>query len=316
MTVNIKAASLLFILIATVACAPNHENLKKPGDGAVSVEHEGNPPKEDIRDRPRIRICTWNIDRLGGSNTRDEDAVKDMASIIHRNDCDLISIQEVQALAPVNRIRSLLNQKSSSASAWGRLVSKATGTGPGVQTESYALLWKTNTLEFVRSGGLVQRSRMWRSPHYAMFKSIQSGANFDFVIMSTHTKTAPHVRVDLVNLRRDFNRVRQITQEPDVILVGDLNQQPSVRANANWAPLADLSWVFNKPPFSSMANGSGKLNDNIVFGNPTREDFVSGAYIDEFEKEQRFRNSPPKHKRISDHRLGYADFRSDNDNSG
>lgn len=280
-------------------------------------------PREEVPGRnterrggaPKIQICSWNIYRLNES--RHARVLSDISDIIKRNQCDIISIQEVLSQVPIDKIQTNLNTPPPGGAPvpqYRKLTSQPTGSeDEGTQQESYTLLWREDKIVYVQAGGLVSHSQMGRSPHVARFRAAQGGTNaFDFMLMSIHTKTGSELRGDIHSLRRDYDYVKkQNPQEPDIIVVGDFNLAPSTSPVSIWqAHLGDLHWSHTNPPHSSMA-GNDILNDNLVWGPPTQPDYTGERGLDVFEAA--FDNGP-SNKRISDHRPLWARFWANQDN--
>jgi hypothetical protein len=210
-------------------------------------------------------------------------------------------------------------ERQSSNPDWKYIVSPEGG-----HNELFAIVYNKRKLVWSRDGDLVPGSTQVRRPYAAKFRVAEANAHpFDFVIVLVHTKVVPDgiLRRELKGCATDLVSVSNSqAADPDIIMLGDFNISPSTRTHSLWmdSGLGVCNWALN-PPNSGRRNetvsmaGAAILNDNFVWLNPTNEDFTGDAGSIDFEMRY---NNDPSNRRISDHRLIWAEFWTFNDESG
>jgi hypothetical protein len=208
---------------------PNKKGLEtteaRKGQAGVS------PPGTD-----ELRLCSFNVQRLGHNNGKDYRAV---AHIV-RTECDGVALLEVM-------------RKGKGAPGFDLLLEELGSLWQGVRTqeprplpargnsEYYAFVWRVDrlkpcqglgTLEYVpdETGSRAKAGRFSREPAYGCFASATRGTHFDFLVALYHADFDESPEVVQAEVRNIDSAVldlrRQCPQENDVFVLGDFNLIP------------------------------------------------------------------------------------------
>lgn len=268
----------------------------------------------------KIRICSWNIRRFGRQHVDAQIGV--MARVI--STCDLVVVQEIKN--PIGSVKLWRQLQQVTRVEWGYLITPKTGRTVG-ETEQYVALWHPDRVQLTDSGGSAA-SGMAREPYYAFFAVTNPGPSaFDFVLVVTHTKPG-EISTELQRLLASYRGLRQRFQqrEPDLILAGDLNAGLFSTANNRTADrrftalLGQYQIAIPQPHIPTMVQ-SRFVNDNLLWDDPTIEDYANSSGVAAFDYAPPFypgSGSPPERRlqgalQISGHRLVWVEFWTNRD---
>jgi len=252
----------------------------------------------------RLRIATFNIQKLGPTKAGRADVMEMLVSIVRRY--DLVAVQEIQdrhGEVPV-QLLSLINRGAPGGDDYAMVLSPRTGQQPDDlrSQEQYAYYYRTDRLRPVGSHRLYDDSahdHFQREPHVARF-AVQ-GACTSFVLMNLHTRPRAALE-EIAAVEHVFRWAReQYDDERHFVALGDFN------AGCGYASEQDLDalpihgeqydWVVPHSADTNVADSQCPY-DRIVIssseGNLLVEDWgVDRAFSD---------------RRVSDHWPVWADF--------
>ena len=256
-----------------------------------------------------ITISSWNIELFGETKSSDPVRLARIAKIV--KEFDVIAIQEIvhapsEGQDVVDRLTSELRNEF--RRTYNHVLGPRTGCEGG-RIEQYAVLFDSEILELVDSTTVdddpTATENMCRDPLVVKLRLRDTAAPFTFTLINVHTDPSPlsALRGDLNALGRIYQTVQaNDPQDDDVILLGDLNSDPS----SFWGlgNVSDL--VYAVPDSGTMVHGASR-NDNIVFQwRFTGEDYTGRAGV--FRVAQFLGISEQEAERLSDHRPVFAVF--------
>lgn len=265
------------------------------------------PPAPPASQQSKIRICSWNIRRFGRQHLDAQIAV--MARVLQV--CDVAVIQEIKH--PTGSIRLWRQLQRMTNITWGYLLTPRTGRTPG-EKEQYVFIWRLDHIRLTDPGASAASS-MAREPYYGFFGVTNPGPNaFTFLLVVTHTKPG-EITTELQRLLASYRvlRLRFQQGEPDVILAGDLNAglrsaQNDRTADRRFTALFGQYQLAIRQPVPATMVDSRFVNDNLLWDQPTIEDYARSSGIELFDIPRRLETQG-----ISDHRLVWAEFWTNHD---
>lgn len=203
-------------------------------------------PHSETRALTTIRLCSWNIKKLGHGENKDFGVI---SAVIEEN-CDIAAIVEVMQKAGGHPGYETL--MAALGDSWSGTVTATSRprTGAG-HAEFYAAVWRPDRVTWCDGWASLEyftdndgsstgagRDQFRREPAYGCFRVVAAGdRGFDFLLGIYHAtwdggdskKTADEVR-NLGSVVDEMKRSRSM--ENDVLLVGDFNLVPSELAAA------------------------------------------------------------------------------------
>ncbi len=262
-----------------------------------------------------IRIASWNIRDFGRAKAADEGRMGIIAEVLRGY--DIIAVQEISNLREQGDEGCPRNEDACPGNPSCGLVREALERhlnesglnyslvfSPQVRDERYLYIYNPGrvTLEEyslvedpgdngpVCSNSPESTGLMVRQPFRARFRA----GDFDFVLLNVHT--SPGINLDELEGLEYF--YRQERDEPDVIVLGDLNADCSYLKPDDDIGLRNPEYIW---PFGddvdTTVSGTDCAYDRFIFTSPTSEDFTGRLGI--------VRGMPPT---VSDHYLIWAEF--------
>ncbi|HKO91683.1 MAG TPA: endonuclease/exonuclease/phosphatase family protein [Polyangiaceae bacterium] len=204
------------------------------------------PAPRAVAARAALRLCTWNIAKLGHRQGKD---FRVLGSVLEQN-CDLAAILEVMQKGGrhpgYERLREVLG------AGWTGTVTASPRPNHGAgHAEFYAALWRPEKVAWCESWSMLRyfsdndgshagsgADRFRREPAYGCFQATpQADVGFDFLLGIYHAtwargdsaQTAAEVR----QLELVVDEMKQARQgENDLLLAGDFNLVPAQLAAA------------------------------------------------------------------------------------
>ncbi len=261
-----------------------------------------------------IRIASWNIRDFGRAKATDERRMEIIAEVL--KGYDIIAVQEISNLREQSDPGCPRNEDSCPGDSDCGLVRDALERhlnkrdlnyslvfSPHIRDERYLYIYNPERVELEGAmlvedpgdSGPICLSRpgtglMVRQPFRARFRA----GDFDFVLLNVHTSPGINLR-ELEGLEYFY---RQEREEPDVIVLGDLNADCSYLRAGDSISLREPGyiWVFGDDVDTTVAR-TDCAYDRFIFTSPTSEDFTGRLGI--------VRGIPPD---VSDHYLIWAEF--------
>lgn len=256
-----------------------------------------------------ITIASWNIQQFGPGKSDDPVRLQRIAEVI--KEFDVVAIQEITDKDVLGRpvidgLTKIL--RAEYRRSYAGILGPRTGCEDG-RLEQYAILFDSEILQEVHSetlpGDPNHPDKMCHNPLVATFRLSDTEGRFTFTLVVVHTDPVPVSALieDLNGLGRIFQMVQaRDAKDNDVILVGDLNADPSHLEGLGAVP--DL--VYGIPDQPTMVNRTSR-NDNILFQwEPTGEDFTGTAGV--FPIVSFLQISDAVANQLSDHLPVYAEF--------
>jgi deoxyribonuclease-1-like protein len=166
---------------------------------------------------------------------------------------------------------------------WMFVASHPTGLSTSTYQERFAYIWRTDRVQLNSGqvGNVRDRNDIHRhEPYTAFFKS----GDFDFACMLIHTRWTPEDKreQEARRLREDFRALHRLTDERDIILMGDFNYDDD---DAEMECITSLIGVRNLEPHdvATTIGSDGSYIDShydhiYVFGETTEWTGQSGAF--------------------------------------
>jgi len=255
-----------------------------------------------------ITIASWNIELFGETKSSDPVRLGRIANVA--KEFDVIAIQKIvhaqsEGQDVVDRLTSKL--RSEYRRTYNHVLGPRIGCTGG-RVEQYAVLFDSEILELVDSRTVADdpnaTDNMCRDPLVVKLKLRNTVAPFTFTLIVVHTDPDPaELKRDLSALGRIYQAVQaDDPQDDDVILLGDLNSDPS--SFQGLGTVRDL--VYAVSDSGTMVQGASR-NDNIVFQwGVTGEDYTGRAGV--FQVAQFLGISEQEADRLSDHQPVFAVF--------
>ncbi len=225
-------------------------------------------------------VSTFNIQWLGdGINDRFERTENDynnIANIIKQIDADIYGLQEIENENALKRLMNYLTD-------YRYIIFESTGQ------QNVACLYKSN-VEIFSSYLYYPLTLNIKNQRPGLVIEGRKG-NFDWIIKIVHLKSTSRydhiegkvqesieIRSSQVNvLRHWLDSVLSLSNEQDIIIIGDFNDSPKKR-ETTLAPLLEISEItFLTDGLKSCKNPFWQLIDHIVVTNSAKNRFITGG---------------------------------------
>jgi deoxyribonuclease-1-like protein len=254
------------------------------------------------RTQTTIVIGSFNMQRLGPSKLGDPWVMDKFAEIIRQ--FDVIGLQEITSSdqTTLPRLVQLINQNGS---RYSYAISPRIGRASTGYYEQYAYVFDTTRIQGGPDFCYVVNDDadvLHREPFVGRFQTItNAGQPFRFTLINIHTDPG-EVKQELDVLADVYKSVRQYEYpEDDIILLGDLNADPSKLQLLGKIP--DLIPLIQKIPTNTRQS---KTLDNFLADRQLTREFTGRAGV--INLEQMFRIQLRDAERISDHLPIWAEF--------
>lgn len=260
------------------------------------------------RSNTTLIIGSFNMQRLGPSKLADRSVMEYYADIIRR--FDVIALQEITSSDP-NTLPALMQYVNSSGARYSYTISPQIGR-TSKYVEQYAYVFDTARVVTRQDACFVvndEQDLLHREPFVGRF-ACQGNVRspFTFALINIHTDP-DEVSTELNTLANVYLSVAQFFlqsgpgdyPEDDVILLGDLNADPSRFQLLGQVPNL-IATIVGIPTNYTRT----KTNDNILLNRLTTREFTgrSGA----LDLQTLYSLSQADAKRISDHQPVWAEF--------
>lgn len=263
-----------------------------------------------------IKIASWNIENFGKTKATDPEKMKKIAAVL--NGYDIIAVQEISNIRELSDPGCPRNEGLCPGDPSCGLIRNALETylndaysenyefvfSPYVKDERYLFIYDPDTVQLVSSYLAVDpedtlpicdtssAGMMVRQPFIGHFRS----GGFDFVLMTAHT--SPAINIEELEALAYFYEQTEKEEEPDVIILGDLNADCSYLKSSDQIKLRDSSytWIVKDNEDTTVAD-TDCAYDRIIFREASTDDFTGNYSI--------FKNITDD---ISDHYLIWAEF--------
>jgi endonuclease/exonuclease/phosphatase family metal-dependent hydrolase len=262
------------------------------------LKFSGSPTVATLEDY--VTIATWNIQTFGQSKLNKSDVMEYIARAILENKVDVLAIQEIRSKEQ-NVMPALVDLLNKSGAKYDFVISRRLGRTSSM--EQYAFLYNTQNITYINDSAYIisdSTDQIHREPLVANFKA--NNGTFDFTLINIHTDP-DETEKELNFLDNVYVSVQKSdTDENDVIILGDFNQQGSRMGELGKVPgmiilLADLAVKTN--------TRNTMQYDNIMFDDNTKEYL---GWYNVFNYQQAFGITLEKALEISDHRPVIARF--------
>lgn len=285
-----------------LGCDPNSTAELIPGGPATTAS--SNPQYTQYipdRSEAKILIGSFNIRRFGPSNRTDPWVMERLANVLSR--FDVIAIQEITDIEQ-KALPALVNLINQSGARYSYTMSPRIGREESGYYEQYAFVFDTTRVQSSPSVSYVvqdERDIMHREPFVGRFVTTDSTQPFCFTLINVHTDP-DEIEYELDVLADVYKNVRQFEYpEDDVMIVGDLNQQPGKLQQLEQIP-GFVPLIVGMPTNTRKS----KTLDNILVDKQTTVEFSGRAGV--LDLEQVFEISEAEVLRLSDHLPVWAEF--------
>ena len=252
-----------------------------------------------------LRLASWNV-RIFSTGSRTD---AELALIADRLEpYDLVAIQELRDEEVVDRTLQLLTDRGH---RFRVVVSPPVERGV---KERYAFLYRPAKVQVL---GL---ERLYPDPDDAFIRepfwtSFRAG-EFDFTLMTIHSifgDSKRERRAEALRLDDIYQRVQGADpDEQDVMILGDFNLPPDDSGFSELAAL--LTPLFTGEIGTTISDAS--LYDNIWFDPAYVREWTGERGVDRFDEVAFGNDDKVASLAVSDHRLIWATFRTDQDDDG
>ena len=274
------------------------------GSAPIASQQVGMP----ARSANTLIIGSFNMQRLGPTKLADRAIMEYYADIIRR--FDVIALQEITS-NDQNTVATLLQYVNANGSRYSYTLSPQIGRTPRY-LEQYAYVFDTARVVTRQDACFVMRDEedlLHREPFVGRFATVANVRNpFSFALINIHTDpdevaTELNTLANVVLILSDFFMRPSGGDYPedDVMLLGDLNADPSHFRNLGQLPNF-IATIVGIPTNYTRT----KTNDNILVNRVTTREFTgrSGA----LDLQTLYSISQADAKRISDHQPVWAEF--------
>ncbi len=281
----------------------------RPTSASVSSNASYGPTSMPERQASTVLIGSFNMQRLGPSKLGNPWVMERFAAIIRR--FDVIGLQEITS-KDQSTLPELLRIVNAHGGNYSFTISSRVGREASGYYEQYAYVFDANR---VRGGSefcyVVQddADMLHREPFVGRFETVASGLPFSFTLVNMHTDP-DEIKTELDVLADVFVNVSQFEYpQDDIILLGDLNAEPSQFQKLGRIPNTG-------PAIQGIATNTRKSRtiDNFVFNRQTVREFTGRAGV--LDMEQMFQVSMDDAGQISDHQPIWAEFSINEQPSG
>lgn len=257
------------------------------------------------QDRNSIIVGSFNIQTFGRTKMSRPEVVEVLVDIARR--FDILAIQELRD-GQEGTITEFLRLINANGSRYQAAVSPRIAYGTGSHSEQLVYVFDTDQIELISAPYVAtdySRS-MFRPPYVGHFRyrSRNPQEAFSFVLINTHTspqQTSVEFRA-LESILADV--MRQHPYEDDLILLGDMNEEPGKFLSYRWMNnqyAAILShWKTN--------TAETRNYDNIIFNHRSTAEFTGEAGV--LNLRTYYNLSREEADRVSDHMPVWALFSS------
>ena len=278
----------------------------------VSTSRGMPPPATKVVAMPNrtastLLIGSFNMQRLGPTKLADRRIMEYYADIIRR--FDVIALQEITS-SDQNTLPALLQYVNANGSRYSYTISPQLGRSTKY-FEQYAFVYDTTRVVTRQDACFVMRDEadlLHREPFVGRFATLSNTRSpFAFALINIHTDP-DEVATELNTLANVYLIISDFFMRPsgdypedDVILLGDLNADPSRLLN-----LGQLPNVFATIVGIPTNYTRSKTNDNILVNRVTTREFTGRSGV--LDLQTLYGLSQDDAKRISDHQPVWAEF--------
>lgn len=266
-----------------------------------------------ISEQSELKLAAWNIEFLGRKK-RNVDDLREIAKIL--NQYHFVAITELIHKKDLDKVMTILSKEMEKD--YGCMVSPVVGWEDSRYKEYYAFVYDKDIVSVVDMGGLYpdstnrQEGKFQRNPYWATFRA----GEFDFSVIVVHVTWGENVKprnAEVRALDAVYNYVQKENgDENDVLLVGDFNRWPDLKAFEDLKEIDTMKALFyKKDGHRSNTAKTPQLYDNILF----QDKYLSTEYakkydVYEFDTEV-FKGNREAAERVSNHLPVWAVFRID-----
>lgn len=271
----------ILLIIAVVAAVWVWQNLPQSQTPTTAPSGSGT-----------VRVATWNLRQFSSGRTVDR---RTITGVITSSHFDVMAIQEVKKQG--EEVDALLNALSG---PW-RATSISPMTG---NSERFAFIYDGAHVREIGQAHFVESPDVAvfdRRPYQASFKS----GNFDFTLVTVHLsytniERRRHEAEALVRIARD---IAASSNEKDIIVLGDFNEQP---AHANLHYFTEAGWKSLNHEPSNL--GSTFVFDTLIIDPKYTTEWSGSTGVVRFDEQYFHNDDKIASQQVSDHRPAYADF--------
>lgn len=295
---------LILIGLGTyLGCDPS--SLPPLADGFQEVSGDGAPLSYEAsipqRTASTLLIGSFNLKRFGPSKLGDSWVMDRLAAIISR--FDVIALQEITSLDQ-RTLPILVDLINSHGVQYSYAISPRIGREGTGYYEQYAFVFDTSRV----AGGAEycyvvadDEDMLHREPFVGRFRSLYPNQPFSFSLINVHTDP-DEVSTEIGVLANLYKNVRQFEYpEDDVILLGDLNVDPSKLGPFRQIP--GLVHLIEGVPTNTRKN---RTIDNFIVDRTTTLEFT--GRVGTIDLEKMFQVELRDAERLSDHLPIWAEF--------
>ena len=269
----------------------------------------GQIPRES---EDEISIASFNIQVFGKSKSNNTKVMQILSNLIRL--FDIVAIQEIRDKSG-SAIIKLQNAVNLGGSKYSLLVSERLGRTSS--KEQYAFLYDSNKIELLPNSYIYDDDdddkdgindiddsenddQFEREPFIAHFK-VKNGV-LDFVLINNHIKP-DDAEIEIALLPHVVANVSKYIDEPDILIVGDLNADGSYFDEENYLsifPDDTYIWMIPNSVDTTVAK-SDNTYDRIIGTLSISEDYTKKYGVYRFEDYYDFTKIEIESKKISDH---------------
>lgn len=256
------------------------------------------------QNREPVRILSFNIQIFGASKMAKPEVAGILADIVSR--ADIIAVQEVRSagIEPVENFMSLLPEQYRYVIGprLGRSISK----------EQYWVLYNSSRVTVLREDTWPDEADVFEREPFAVHLNVED--TFDFILINNHIQPGAAAR-EIQTLPEVAAYYRDLWNEPDVLIVGDLN------ADGYYFDELLLDTIF--PPdeyhiiigneYDTTVAENEYTYDRFIITTSALEDFTGSFGVFRFDEVYDFSAYTIQPKQVSDHYPVWADFWPDQD---
>lgn len=261
-----------------------------------------------LRSLNTLIIGSFNMQRLGPTKLADRNLMEFYADIIRR--FDVIALQEITS-SDTNTLPALVQAINANGSRYSYTISPPIGR-TSRYLEQYAFVFDTTRVVSRQEACFVMRDEedlLHREPFIGRFATVGNVRNpFSFALINIHTDP-DEIATELNTLANVYLIVSDFFLRPaagdfpedDVILLGDLNADPTRFQNLGQVPNV-VPTIVGIPTNYTRS----KTNDNILVNRVMTREFTGRSGV--LDLQALYSLSQADAKRISDHQPVWAEF--------
>ncbi|GHU85227.1 deoxyribonuclease [Spirochaetia bacterium] len=309
-----KIVPVFFILYFLSAAAPIIPRIYGLSDIPSSDVLSKIPETETLSET--IKIYSFNIQIFGVTKMSNPEVVNVLTAIVSR--ADIIAIQEVRSadVEPVEQFMALLPKK------YGYVIGPREGRSSS--KEQYWIIYDANRFTVLGAETWPDPDDIFERNPYAVFFTTngpagsgepnRSNSSFDFILIDNHIQPR-RAAEEIAALPEAAAWYRELWQEPDVLIVGDLN------ADGIYYDEAILSSIFPEDEYTIIITNdidttvadSDNTYDRFIITSSAVEDYTGNYGVIRFDELYDFSRYSISPKKISDHYPVWAEFFIDHD---